>query len=290
MTNYITVDVLKKISSRANMQIVSDLAQNLDTEFAKSGINTYLDVCHFLAQAAFESDGFKTLQEYASGHEYEGRKDLGNTHTGDGVRFKGRGIFQLTGRANYANMSSKLGVDLVSHPELAATGKISIQTAIQYWNDRNLNEYAKNDDINTITRKINGGLNGLSNRVTYLKIIKGIIPKDLSYSVQPAHVHNDTCDVISDKPLLVPPIVTPIVVEPPAPPPHDPNNFVVVQKGEKSSYVKDLQSLLIKHGAKITADGDFGNLTEAAINAFQKQKNLEMTGVFDTNTINSLVR
>jgi putative chitinase len=275
MTNYITVDVLKKISPRANMQIISDLEQWLDKSFAEYEVNTYLEVCHFLAQAAHESDGFKTLQEYASGSEYNGRRDLGNTQQGDGPRFKGRGMFQITGRANYADMSTKLGVDLISHPELAATGEISVQTALEFWNDRSLSDYADKDDIRTITHKINGGYNGLDSRMAYLKIIKGIIPKDLSYPVPTDSAAATTT------PVAAPTIAAPAIV---------PNNVVVVTKGTNSSYVKDLQNLLIKHGATITADGSFGNLTEAAILDFQKKNNLDATGVFDMNTINILVR
>jgi predicted chitinase len=68
-------------------------------------INTPLRICHFIAQVAHESDCFNAMEEYASGEDYEGRDDLGNTQPGDGVRFKGRGLMQLTSRANYAEFS-----------------------------------------------------------------------------------------------------------------------------------------------------------------------------------------
>jgi len=69
------------------------------------GIFTPLEKAHFLAQVALESDGFSAVTEYASGAACEGRKDLGNTHRGDDRRFKGRGVIQVTGRANYRTYS-----------------------------------------------------------------------------------------------------------------------------------------------------------------------------------------
>lgn len=75
---------------------------------------------YILATAYHESDRFRTMEEYASGSAYEGRKTLGNTQPGDGVRFKGRGFVQITGRRNYTDWSKRLGVDLVGRPALAA--------------------------------------------------------------------------------------------------------------------------------------------------------------------------
>jgi len=163
----LTVDHLKAISPSANQQIIEGLVPFLNQYLPQYGINTLLRLDHFLGQTAEESAGYRTLREYGSGREYEGRDDLGNTEDGDGPRFKGRGLLQLTGRANYTSMSKILGVDLVEHPELAETPEIAVRTACEYWKTHNLNPLADNDDIQGITRKINGGLLGLDQRDAY---------------------------------------------------------------------------------------------------------------------------
>lgn len=130
-------------------------------------------LAHFLAQLSHESGGFRYMEEIASGAAYEGREDLGNTQPGDGKRYKGRGPIQLTGRANYRRYGRRLGIDLERNPELAAIPSIGLRTALEYWNVNNLNELADRDDIRGITRKINGGFNGLSDRQAYLNKING---------------------------------------------------------------------------------------------------------------------
>lgn len=263
--NYITTEILKKIAPHANPQIITDLSNFAEKYFVKYKINTYLRICHFLAQAAHESDGFKTLTEYASGKGYEGRKDLGNTQAGDGVRFKGRGIFQLTGRSNYSTMSKTLGIDLSGHPELAATGEVSLQTALEYWNTRSLSVFADKDDIKSITKKINGGYNGLDSRMTYLSIAKNIIPKNISLS--------EEAPVISSAP-NIPTFIL---------------NIVMAKVGDNSDYVKSLQEMLNKKGATLTADGNFGLKTKQAVIDFQTKNNISPTGNIDTDTINILI-
>ena len=264
----ITVDLLKQIAPRANMQIISDLAKYLDQNFADYEINTHLRVCHFLAQAAEESDSFRTLQEYASGREYEGRSDLGNKQPGDGPRYKGRGIFQITGRANYRVMSDALGVDLINHPELAATGEISVETAMEYWDNHNLNDYADKDDSVTITRKINGGTNGLATRQAFLAVAKRVVPQ--TFTLPPPTP--DTPDANSaPKPAVS--ATTPII------------NIIAAKIGDNSDYVKTLQGFLIKKGETITADGAFGPLTETAVKDYQTKNNIPVTGQIDTATL-----
>ena len=167
----ITAAMLNQIAPGANQTIVNGLVPYLNQYLPQYGIDTLDRMKHFFGQAAEESASFRTLTEYASGAEYEGRTDIGNTQPGDGVRFKGRGIFQITGRANYASIGKRLGVDLVDNPQLAATPQISVQTACIYWATHNLSALADSpatayDTCVAITKKVNGGENGLSVRWT----------------------------------------------------------------------------------------------------------------------------
>lgn len=137
------------------------------TEFA---ITTPLRAAAFLAQVAHESGEFRWLEELASGDAYEGRVDLGNAEPGDGRRYKGRGPIQLTGRANYARCGQALWLDLLSDPAQVATPEVGFRAAGWYWTTHGLNELADRGDADAfraITRRINGGLNGLAQREAY---------------------------------------------------------------------------------------------------------------------------
>ena len=161
----ITPELLKEVAGASvSKKVVEGLAKYLPEVMVDYEINTELRIAHFLAQIAHESDHFRTTEEYASGAAYEGRKDLGNVRKGDGRRYKGRGVIQLTGRANYHKYGKILGLPLEEHPEQAAMHKISLLTAAEYWKQKNLNALADQDNIKQITRKINGGYNGLEER------------------------------------------------------------------------------------------------------------------------------
>ncbi|HEV7883502.1 MAG TPA: glycoside hydrolase family 19 protein [Solirubrobacteraceae bacterium] len=122
----------------------------------------------FLAQVLHESAGLQFFEEIASGDAYEGRcADLGNCRHGDGRRYKGRGPIQLTGRANYRWAGHLLGLALEEHPELAAQHTIGWRIAGLYWKSRGLNELADRGDFLAITKRINGGMNGLASRQRY---------------------------------------------------------------------------------------------------------------------------
>lgn len=135
----------------------------------------YLIKCHFLAQLAHESDGFHTIQEYASGAAYEGRKDLGNVHPGDGVKYKGRGYIQLTGRTNYEKAGLALGLDLINNPHLLDNPNNAMNASAWFWNEHGLDKYALQDNCLEITRIINGGLNGYADRAKCLQIFKSLL-------------------------------------------------------------------------------------------------------------------
>ena len=138
-------------------------------------IITPLEICHFLAQVLHESGCFRYNEEIASGEAYEGRKDLGNTFTGDGIRFKGRGYIQITGRANYSLISKDFNFDFLTHPEELSKSPYAMLCAGWYWDKRVLNKLAAKDDIVSITKKVNGGLNGLKDRQFWLNKCKTII-------------------------------------------------------------------------------------------------------------------
>jgi putative chitinase len=118
----------------------------------------------FLAQVGHESVSLRYMEEIASGAAYEGRRDLGNTQPGDGVRFKGRGPIQLTGRSNYRNAGNALHLPLESNPGLAGDPKVAFRVSCYWWAAHNLNSYADRGDVFGATRVINGGLNGLDDR------------------------------------------------------------------------------------------------------------------------------
>lgn len=262
----ITEDLLKKIvTPKGNKNVIAGVSVYLNKYLVQYEINTYLRLCHFLAQAGHESDGFNTLHEYWGPTDaqkgYEGRKDLGNTQKGDGKRYMGRGIFQLTGRNNYRLYGGKISKDLEGNPELAADPEVSVLTALEYWKTKGLNAYADKDDVLTITKRINGGTNGFADRQKNLAAAKKLIPQNFTLDSTPA--------------------VAPIDIKP--------INVVVAKKGDNSPYVKDLQDMLVKKGAKIKPDGAFGDATERAVKDFQANNGLAITGQIDTNTLNRLM-
>ena len=153
-----------------------ELALSANVHFPAYGImDNKLRLCHFMAQLCHESGGFRYMEEIASGAAYENRGDLGNTLTGDGKRFKGRGPIQLTGRANYREYGQALGIYFEDHPELVAVPSIGLHVALEYWKRKGLNALADADNLEAITRKVNGGVNGLDDRKQYLGKMKGLV-------------------------------------------------------------------------------------------------------------------
>jgi putative chitinase len=114
-------------------------------------------------------------------------KELGNTQPGDGYKYRGGGILQTTGRANYRRMGKKCGVDFETYPEFVLSAEHALKPALAEWSEGHLNVAADNDDIRTITRRINGGYNGLADRQAWLRRIKPLIDRvDLSLIPSPA--------------------------------------------------------------------------------------------------------
>lgn len=136
-------------------------------------VNTSLRKAAFLSQVMHESGSFKYLREIASGRAYEGRKDLGNIYPGDGVKFRGRGYLMNTGRVNYKELSLAFFGDdtLINNPDLLATPQYGMKAAFWFWNKKDLNAFADKQMILTITKRINGGTNGLKERVHFYNLI-----------------------------------------------------------------------------------------------------------------------
>ena len=171
-----TDDELKYIaplSSKVDREAYLKELNDLCSRYGIDGV----ELAAFVAQTAHESGGFHYLKEIASGAAYEGRRDLGNINKGDGVRFKGRGYIQITGRANYTKFREWLGgaPDIVSHPEMIERPHLAMLASIWYWKHNNLSPIALSDDFRLLTKKINGGLNGYTSRLAYYIKAKKIL-------------------------------------------------------------------------------------------------------------------
>ena len=132
-------------------------------------INTQERMSAFLAQVLHESGLLRFLVELwgptGAQLRYEGRSDLGNTEPGDGYRYRGRGLIQITGRTNYQSASTALATDFISNPELLAEPEYAVRSAMWFWQSHGCNELADYGRFEKITRTINGGLNGYPERL-----------------------------------------------------------------------------------------------------------------------------
>jgi predicted chitinase len=173
---------LQRVAPWLTAQQARGLADALGPAFARYGIVTPRRAAAAVAQFAHESAGFHTTTEYASGAEYEGRRDLGNTHPGDGRRFKGRGYIQVTGRNNYAAAARAFGVDFLAHPEKLAEPRYAALVSCWWWAAHGCNQLADGGDFVALTRRINGGTNGLASREAYhdraRAVASRLVPKE----------------------------------------------------------------------------------------------------------------
>jgi predicted chitinase len=168
------ISELKRFARGGDRLIVNGVAEHWDLA-ESAGIDTPQRICHFMAQLAHESDSLHTCREYASGTKYEGREDIGNTEKGDGVRFRGRGLIQVTGRANHVAFTAWArkrysdAPDFVREPEKLEQFPWALLSAVWYWDSRGLNKFADKNDIRSITKKVNGGYNGLADRRAWFR-------------------------------------------------------------------------------------------------------------------------
>ena len=171
----LSVAQLTEIAAFADPAQIELLYHPILRTLAEFDLTTPLRQAHFLAQLCHESGSFNYLEELASGEDYEWRDDLGNVQAGDGVRFKGRGLIQITGRANYGDCGDALGQDLIATPTRLADPDLACRSAGWFWNTRYLSAFADRDDVDTITYRINGGYNGYDERVEFLNAAKAVL-------------------------------------------------------------------------------------------------------------------
>lgn len=236
--------------AESQRRIVGELSAIFASTLDSYDINTKLRIAHFMAQITHECAGFRTTEEFATGAAYEGRADLGNTQKADGRRYKGRGLIQLTGRANYRSIGKKLNLPLEEQPEFAAEPAISLKIACEYWKSRKINAAADRDDLIKVTRLVNGGLNGLEDRQKYLQKAKVALA-----SIEALKVALN-----------------------------EGGNTVVLRRGSFGSAVVELQKLLIAQGFDLSIDGDYGAATELAVMMVQKKHNLVVDGIVGEQT------
>jgi predicted chitinase len=182
----LSIDQLKRICPLARL---SDLERILDPlnatmrEFGMSG--STLRVAAFIAQTAHETAGFRYLEEIWGPTDAQKRYDppfdlaerLGNIENGDGFRYRGRGLIQVTGRANYRTIGDQMRLDLLAKPDLLALPSNAARSAGLFWQTKGLNTLADQADFDTITKRINGGLNGIQDRRAYYARVIQVIAR-----------------------------------------------------------------------------------------------------------------
>jgi putative chitinase len=252
-------------------KIIAEAGAVLAATLESYDITSRLRIAHFLGQTCEESAGYRTTEEFASGREYEGRQDLGNTQRGDGPRYKGRGLLQLTGRANYADYGKALGVDLVNNPTLAAQPALSLKIACEYWKRHNINADCDRDDAQAVTRKVNGGLNGLSDRIAFTQKAKTAVARLQAVQLSGAASGGATASVAAS-------------AGPAAAGAATGQTRPVLARGSQGDAVVQLQNLLRDENFAVAVDGDFGPGTEVAATRFQSENGLTPDGIVGPQT------
>jgi len=201
----ITEEQIKHGYPSSDSDVVSALVSSLETLAEKYEINSALRLAHFLAQTAHESGGFRVIEEnlnysadglskifpkyfrdkdpndYARQPEkianvvYASRMGNGDTASGDGYTFRGRGLIQLTGRSNYTSMANDMGVSVDDVVAFLGTPEGAVESAAWFWNKNGLNKLADADDVTAVTKKINGGTIGLEDRQKHTAEFKEIL-------------------------------------------------------------------------------------------------------------------
>ena len=258
----LTDDEFRQIMPNCPAQKRADYLPYIQQAMQEFDITSYLRETAFLAQLAHESAELRYMEEIASGAAYEGRASLGNTQPGDGKRYKGRGPIQLTGRANYTKYGQLLGLDLVNNPMIAATKEVGFRIAGQFWKLNGLNELADQQKFETITRRINGGINGLPDRIMYYERAKRVMSNDSGVASSAAGGGTTSGQSDPTRPC--------------------PNPFL--RQGSKGDAVRTMQQRLRDLGYSVSVDGNFGPGTNAAVIACQQKNGLTGDGVVGPRT------
>ena len=212
----------------------------------------------YFKRAARDSEPYHRQPEKIANVVYANRMDNGDTDSGDGWKYRGRGPIQLTGKKNYSSFAEDMDVDVVDNPDMVSEDKeVALMSAIWYWNKNGLNRYADSGDIKTMTKRINGGYIGLEDRIAHWKEALHMLGSDA-----PEQDAEEEDGVSADKP----------------------EDYGVLRKGMKSVGVVAMQEAL-----GIGADGIFGAGTERALKAWQSDNGLVADGVAGPSTLGKLL-
>ena len=213
----------------------------------------------YFQRAARDAEPYHRQPEMIANVVYANRMDNGDTDSGDGWKYRGRGPIQLTGKANYSSFAEDMDVDVVDNPDMVSEDKeVALMSAIWYWNKNGLNRYADSGDIKTMTKRINGGYIGLEDRIHHWKEALHMLGSE-------AGEHDSFASPSDD----------------PAPSPED---IGVLRKGMKSVGVAMMQEAL-----GIASDGNFGPGTERALKEWQSDNGLVVDGIAGPSTLGELL-
>lgn len=293
----ITKELLKKLG--ASDSNISKYIVHLNNTIKKYNISTELQVSNFLAQLFHESMNLIYSAEIASGAAYEGRKDLGNTVKGDGVRFKGRGLIQLTGRANYTFYKKYSNIDVISNPQLLQEPEYAVDSAGWYWSifkkdiaGNSLNDMALDGDFLRITYFVNGGFNGVKDR--YNKLIDSYIFFNVP-NIQPRidSIYNEIAHAINMKKTAMQKAIIKAIPNESSLNAFIRSSFTPISNGKvTATLLKKGDSggdvILLQKKLGITADGDFGPGTEKAVKSWQTSNGLTADGIVGNTTLTKM--
>lgn len=220
-------------------------AKGLDAVFGK-----------YFARGGRDATQYARQPEKIANVVYANRMSNGDSNSGDGWRFRGRGPIQLTGKANYEAFAKDMDVDVVRNPDMVSDDKkVALLSAIWFWNKNNLNQYADADDIKTMTKRINGGYIGLEDRIHHWKVaLAGM--GEMHANDQDTHEDVEELDVA---------------------------DIGLLKKGMRGDGVAMMQKAL-----GIGADGIFGPGTEKALKAWQSHNGLSADGIAGPATLTKL--